>query len=332
MLQVRTTPAAAVSTLVPRPSRDAGQAVAARDRALVAVRCHRRASRSQRPSARFRLRPGGAGVPAGALPAWMPAELRRIPASGRLLIVANHPSGALDALALLDAGRAGAPRREDHRQRPAVGAGSRCRACCCRCASSAASPARTACARSMTALREEQCVIVFPAGEVARLGLRGVTDGRWRRGFLRFARATDTPVLPVRIEARNSALFYGASAMFKPAGTALLAREMFARRARRIALRIGHAAAAARRWRAGANCCGRCGASCISLGTRRRAARAGCGSSRQPLIDAIDPATGARRHRGHGPAGPDLRRQADPRRPPAMPARRCCAKSAACAS
>ena len=31
------------------------------------------------------------------------AALARIPASGRLLIVANHPSGALDALALLDA-------------------------------------------------------------------------------------------------------------------------------------------------------------------------------------------------------------------------------------
>jgi len=46
--------------------------------------------------------------------------------------------------------------------------------------------------------------------------------------------------LPVRIEARNSALFYGASALFKPAGTALLAREMFARRARRIALHVGH--------------------------------------------------------------------------------------------
>ena len=32
-----------------------------------------------------------------------PLDLARIPASGRLLIVANHPSGALDALALLDA-------------------------------------------------------------------------------------------------------------------------------------------------------------------------------------------------------------------------------------
>ncbi|MFH7467804.1 hypothetical protein RA282_28390, partial [Pseudomonas syringae pv. tagetis] len=32
-----------------------------------------------------------------------PAALAKIPATGRLLIVANHPSGALDALALLDA-------------------------------------------------------------------------------------------------------------------------------------------------------------------------------------------------------------------------------------
>ena len=31
------------------------------------------------------------------------AALARIPAHGRLLVIANHPSGALDALALLDA-------------------------------------------------------------------------------------------------------------------------------------------------------------------------------------------------------------------------------------
>jgi putative hemolysin len=39
------------------------------------------------------------------------------------------------------------------------------------------------------ALAAEQCVIVFPAGEVSRLSLRGIRDGRWQRGFVRFARA-----------------------------------------------------------------------------------------------------------------------------------------------
>ncbi|MEP6907081.1 MAG: lysophospholipid acyltransferase family protein, partial [Pseudoxanthomonas sp.] len=47
------------------------------------------------------------------------------------------------------------------------------------------------------------------------------------------------PVLPVRIEARNSAFFYGASVLSKPMGTVLLAREMFKRSGRRIALRVG---------------------------------------------------------------------------------------------
>lgn len=167
-----------------------------------------------------------------------PVETRRIPASGRLLIVANHPSGALDALALLDL--VGSVRRDvkivandllsalDGLQDlllPVRILGGR--------------PSADSLRAIEAALNAEQCVIVFPAGEVARLGLRGVTDGRWRRGFLRFARATGAPVLPIRVETRNSALFYGASVLFKPVGTALLAREMFTRRARRIALRIG---------------------------------------------------------------------------------------------
>ncbi|MDO5505334.1 MAG: GNAT family N-acyltransferase [Pseudoxanthomonas suwonensis] len=164
--------------------------------------------------------------------------LARIPASGRLLIVANHPSGALDALALLDAvGRV----RDDVRivandllsaleplselLLPVRILGGR--------------PAASDLQAIGEALRAEQCVIMFPAGEVSRLGLRGVRDTRWRKGFVRLARDSGAPVLPVRIVARNSALFYGASAVFKPAGTALLAREMFARRRRPLSLHVG---------------------------------------------------------------------------------------------
>ncbi|MEG1679702.1 MAG: 1-acyl-sn-glycerol-3-phosphate acyltransferase, partial [Stenotrophomonas sp.] len=166
------------------------------------------------------------------------AALARIPVSGRLLIVANHPSGALDALALLDAvGRVRSdvriiandmllelePLRELLLPVRILGG----------------SAQRASLQAVEQALQAEQCVIVFPAGEVSRLSLQGIRDGRWNRGFVRFARACDTPVLPVRVQARNSALFYGASALFKPAGTALLAREMFARRKRPLRLQIG---------------------------------------------------------------------------------------------
>lgn len=168
------------------------------------------------------------------------AALARIPARGRLLIVANHPSGALDALALLDAvGRV----RRDVR----IVANDFLSAI--EPLSGLLLPLRVlgggAGAESVraieAALRREECVIVFPAGEVSRLSPRGVRDRRWRGGFVRFARATDSPVLPIRVEARNSALFYGASALFKPAGTALLTREMFARRRRGLVLRVGEA-------------------------------------------------------------------------------------------
>lgn len=162
----------------------------------------------------------------------------RIPSHGRLLIVANHPSGALDALALVDL--VGQVRRDVRILAndvlstldpladlllPVRILGGR--------------PAPASLRAVAEALEREECVILFPAGEVSRLGPRGIRDGRWRRGFMRFARATAAPVLPVRIVARNSALFYGASAVFKPAGTLLLAREMFARRAQRIRLRVG---------------------------------------------------------------------------------------------
>lgn len=167
-----------------------------------------------------------------------PAALARIPATGRLLIVANHPSGALDALALLDAvGRI----RRDVRivANDLLGAIGPLQDLLLPVRILGGKVQRTSLQAVEQALAAEQCVIVFPAGEVSRLSLLGIRDGRWQRGFVRFARVAAAPVLPVRVEARNSALFYGASTLFKPAGTALLAREMFARRGRPLRLRIG---------------------------------------------------------------------------------------------
>ncbi len=166
------------------------------------------------------------------------AETARIPASGRLLVVANHPSGALDALALLQL--VGRVRRDVKIVANDLLAGVENLAGLLLPVRILGGRPGAGSVRAVEqALEAGQCVIVFPAGEVSRLGPRGIRDCRWRRGFLRFARATGAPVLPVRVQARNSALFYGASALFKPAGTALLVREMFRRRRQRIVLRVG---------------------------------------------------------------------------------------------
>lgn len=165
-------------------------------------------------------------------------ERHRIPSSGRLLIVANHPCGATDALALLHL--VGSVRSDvKFVANDLLARIEGLRDLLLPVRIMGGKPNAESIEAIDQALREEKCVILFPAGEVSRLGKRGVTDTRWRRGFLRFAKASDAPVLPIRVEARNSAFFYGASALYRPAGTALLAREMFKRGGSQVALRIG---------------------------------------------------------------------------------------------
>src|SRR3546814_18375914 len=111
----------------------------------------------------------------------------RIPAKGRLLIVANHPSGALDALALLDL--VGKVRRDVRIVANDV-------LSLVEPLSELLLPLRilggNAGAASLRAigraLANEEGVIVFPAGELSRLGPRGLRDRRWRLGLLHFER------------------------------------------------------------------------------------------------------------------------------------------------
>lgn len=161
-----------------------------------------------------------------------------IPAEGRLVVIANHPLGTLDGLALL---RLIADVRRD-----VVILGNDLLAhieplqpLLIPYNNLAGGVALKACREVNRALQNERAVIVFPAGEVSRAGPAGVKDGEWRPGFLQFARRNNAPLLPVHIEAKNSLLFYSASMLFKPLGTCLLPREMFQQRSRTIAFRVG---------------------------------------------------------------------------------------------
>jgi putative hemolysin len=88
-------------------------------------------------------------------------------------------------------------------------------------------------------LRKEQAVIIFPAGEVSRLSPSGIKDQKWSASYLKLAQKTNSPLLPVYINGRNSLLFYTSSIIYRPLSTIQLAHEMFKQQNRHVPIQIG---------------------------------------------------------------------------------------------
>lgn len=165
-------------------------------------------------------------------------EQMNIPATGRVLIVANHPLGALDGLALLKL--IGEVRRDvriiandlllnldplKSLLLPVDNMGGH--------------TTKQDIKTIIKALQNNEAVIVFPSGEVSRASFMGVRDGRWNSGFLHFARKTNAPILPVYIGGKNSSLFYTLSSVNRNAATLLLPHEMFNKHDKTLKFRIG---------------------------------------------------------------------------------------------
>ena len=170
-------------------------------------------------------------------------DLRSIPASGPLVIAANHPHGALDGLLLLDLVR---------RVRPDV------RVLANRLLEripelhdscffvdpfdgpEAAARSRAGLRAAHLWLRHGGALVVFPAGEVGHVRVDGsVVDGAWKTTFERLAGATGARIVPAFIEGRNSRMFYAAGLVHPRIRTALLGRELLNKRGRTIRVTIG---------------------------------------------------------------------------------------------
>jgi putative hemolysin len=169
-------------------------------------------------------------------------DVARIPAAGPAIIAANHPTGALDGLALLSL--------VGHRRRDvkllandwlasitplagellpvdAFGDGRRANA----------APMRAA----VRWLRDGHALVVFPAGVVSHLrpGAGVIVDPAWQTGVARLARLTAATLVPCFIDGRNSALFQALGLLNPWLRTALLPRELLRRRGSRVCIRVG---------------------------------------------------------------------------------------------
>jgi putative hemolysin len=131
-------------------------------------------------------------------------NLERIPATGRCIIVCNHPTGIADGIAVYDAIKA---RRSDAiffanadalRVSPRLGeivipvewvVEKRTR-----------EKTRATLDAARAAFEGERCVVMFPAGRLARVGKDGsVTDPEWAPTAASMARKYNAPVVPIHV-------------------------------------------------------------------------------------------------------------------------------------
>ncbi|MDP5064020.1 MAG: lysophospholipid acyltransferase family protein [Haliea sp.] len=163
---------------------------------------------------------------------------KRIAATGRLIIVANHPLGSLDGLALLHyVGQV----RTDVKvvANDVLATITALRPLLLPVNTLGGVTARENLRQIRRHVEDEGALVIFPAGEVSRFGFKGVKDGAWQAGFARIATRTRAPILPVYVAGRNSLFFYILSCFSRRLSTLWLVREMFHQSDNTVAACVG---------------------------------------------------------------------------------------------
>jgi 1-acyl-sn-glycerol-3-phosphate acyltransferase len=161
-------------------------------------------------------------------------ERENIPTEGRVIIIANHPLGALDALTLI---KLVSEVRKDvkiiandmlysiEQLRPLLLPVDNMRS----------RYTKESIRAVYESLNREEAVIIFPSGEVSRRN----RDLKWKNGFIKFAKKSGSPILPIYIKARNSIPFYLLSYINSQIPSILLVNEMFKQRGKGLSFTIG---------------------------------------------------------------------------------------------
>ena len=172
------------------------------------------------------------------------ADLARVPKRGPLVVVANHPFGAVEGLALLAMLLRVRPdvrvmanyllERLPQLREQLISVDPFARPDSTR---SNLRPLREA----LRWVQQGGALILFPAGEVSHLQLPqgAVTDPPWTPDLARIVRRTGAAVLPVYFPGGNGPLFQALGLIHPRLRTALLAREMLNKKDRALTPRIG---------------------------------------------------------------------------------------------
>ena len=168
-----------------------------------------------------------------------PNELYNIPATGRVIIIANHLMGAQETMSLM---QTVSNSREDKKIKLLANT----MLMGIKQISNLLIPVdningaitKESLKQLNEALEREEAIIIFPAGVVSRFTRKGIKDVPWKASFLKVARKTQTPILPIRVNGRNSILFYALSLLLPKRLTGLLLPHEFATASKRKKLHL----------------------------------------------------------------------------------------------
>ena len=171
-------------------------------------------------------------------------NLDRVPATGRCIVVCNHPTGIADGIAVYDAI---SKRRADaifFANADALRVSPRL--------SESVIPVewvvekrtrektRATLDAARAAFEAERCVVMFPAGRLARVAKDGsLTDPEWAPTAASMARKYGAPVVPIHVAGPTSRLFHLFDRFSKELRDITLFHELLNKRKKRFQLSVG---------------------------------------------------------------------------------------------
>ena len=170
--------------------------------------------------------------------------LQRIPPKGRLVVVCNHPTGIADGVAVYDALKAVRPdicfyaNSDAHRVSPRFGEvlipvewreERRTR-----------ERTRETLILTREALEAERCLVIFPAGRLARRQADGrLADPPWAPSAVSLARTYEAPIVPICLKGPWSAMFHFFHGFSSELRDITLFHELLNKQGRAYALTVG---------------------------------------------------------------------------------------------
>lgn len=156
-------------------------------------------------------------------------QLKNIPATGKLIVISNHPTGAQDSFSLVQLiGKMRENKKVKILINDAFVDAPQGKSLAIPVSNTTGAITKSSVKAINEALENEEAVVIFPSGMVNRMRLKGLVDTKWMSSFFKIAQRTNTPILPVKIKGRNSCLFYFISFFLPKSLSGLMLAHEFA--------------------------------------------------------------------------------------------------------